>query len=73
MTEKEQLATDLLTAIEISGNEFAMGYNDSGCFWVFHSGQRGNGSMLFKSEFQSESAEIAEALQEYLTYKLKDS
>lgn len=55
----------LSRVIEMSGNEFAMGYDDSGCFWHFHGGVRGNGRMLFETDFESESPEIEEALSEY--------
>ena len=27
-------------------NEFAQGYNDSGCFWHFQAGDRGSGAMI---------------------------
>ncbi len=32
--------------LEICGNEFAMGWSDSGCFWHFQYGGRGAGSMI---------------------------
>jgi hypothetical protein len=33
-------------ADEMAGNEFAVGYNDSGYFWHFRWGQRGAGNMI---------------------------
>lgn len=33
-------------AENMTGNEFAVGYNDSGCFWHFSWGNRGAGSMI---------------------------
>lgn len=56
----------LREAVDISGNEFAMGYNDSGCFWSFYAGQRGAGNMIGRPVFQSESSDPIEALKEYI-------
>lgn len=56
----------LVQAADGSGNEFAMGYDDSGCFWRFYAGARGAGSMLGDPVFHSESPEPLEALREYL-------
>lgn len=58
----------LQQAVNASGNEFAMGYDDSGCFWRFYAGARGAGSMIGTPEFTSESAEPLEALDEYLCH-----
>lgn len=63
---------ELKTAVEISGNEFAMGYDDSGCFWRFYSGARGAGSMMGKPVFHSESPEPVEALREYISHMTQD-
>lgn len=62
--------TDLLTkAIDMAGNEFAMGYNDSGCFWRFYYGNRGAGSMMEGwPSFISESDDVYEALQEFIKH-----
>ena len=65
--------TPLEEAVELSGNEFAMGYDDSGCFWRFYAGNRGAGSMIGNPVFHSESADPTEALREYIAarrYKL---
>lgn len=60
---------DLRKAIDLSGNEFAMGYDDSGCFWRFYYGSRGAGSMMEGwPMFQSESPDVEEALIEYIRY-----
>ena len=66
----ERLGGLLQDAIDMSGNEFAMGYDDSGCFWRFYGGNRGSGSMMDHAQvkFQSESPEIIDALEEYLKF-----
>jgi hypothetical protein len=57
----------LVKANKLAGNEFAMGYDDSGCFWRFYYGNRGAGSMMDGwPKFESESAEPLEALQEFI-------
>jgi len=56
----------LRQAVDMSGNEFAMGYNDSGCFWSFYAGQRGAGAMIGDPVFTSESPDPIEALKEYI-------
>jgi hypothetical protein len=58
----------LQKAVDMSGNEFAMGYNDSGCFWSFYAGARGAGNMMGQPVFSSESPEPLEALQEYIAH-----
>lgn len=70
INDNEEIGELLNTAIEYSGNEFAMGYDDSGCFWRFFAGSRGSGSMMEHAtiKFQSESPDIREALIEYLDY-----
>lgn len=61
--------TDILTAaVGMSGNEFAMGYDDSSCYWRFYAGARGAGGMIGNPEFCSESPEPLEALQEYINH-----
>lgn len=65
----EVVSTDSLLeqVIEASGNEFSMGYDDSNCFWRFYYGNRGAGSMMDGwPSFNSESADVREALQEFL-------
>jgi hypothetical protein len=65
----DTLSAKLLAAIDASGNEFAMGYDDSGCFWRFYYGNRGAGSMMAGwPQFNSESPEVEEALDEYLSH-----
>jgi hypothetical protein len=64
---QEREADSLLKkAVDMSGNEFAMGYDDSGCFWRFYAGARGAGSMMGKAIFHSKSPEPLEALTEYI-------
>lgn len=59
----------LQKAIDMSGNEFSMGYDDSGCFWRFYYGNRGAGRMMEGwPQFNSESPEVLEALQEFINY-----
>jgi len=65
ITEGEGL---LQQAINLSGNEFAMGYDDSGCFWRFYAGSRGAGSMMGQPVFCSESPEPEGALNEYIVH-----
>lgn len=61
-------------AIDMSGNEFAMGYDDSGCFWRFYYGSRGAGSMMESwPSFNSQSPEVLDALQEFIDYLEKGS
>lgn len=62
----KQVDNLLVQAANSSGNEFAMGYDDSGCFWRFYAGARGAGSMMGEPVFHSESPEPLEALKEYL-------
>lgn len=59
----------LIKAIDLSGNEFAMGYDDSGCFWRFYYGSRGAGTMMEGwPSFNSESPEVHEALGEFIKH-----
>jgi hypothetical protein len=56
----------------MSGNEFAMGYDDSGCFWRFYYGRRGAGSMMEGwPKFDSESSDVEEAIAEYIEFLKK--
>lgn len=64
VTDKLQNILDLNT----TGNEVAIGYDDSGCFWRFCWGNRGAGSMIVGDKFNSESSELSEALDEWLTH-----
>lgn len=69
---KAQEASKLQKAIDMAGNEFAMGYDDSGCFWRFYYGSRGAGSMMEGwPQFNSKSADVEEALQEFIEYLKK--
>jgi hypothetical protein len=64
---RERLDSLLQQAIDASGNEFSMGYDDSGCFWRFYYGSRGAGSMMEGwPTFNSESPEPLEALREFI-------
>jgi hypothetical protein len=52
-------------------NEVAFGYNDSGCFWTFHWGPRGTGSMLpgfGQSHPALEADTFEEAVDEFLKH-----
>lgn len=71
LTAQGHEADNLLqTAIDMAGNEFAMGYDDSGCFWHFQYGIRGAGRMIdgCGDSFSSESADVQEALQEFINH-----
>lgn len=59
--------------VDMTGNEFAMGYDDSACYWHFHNGVRGNGRMLFGVDFYSESPEVDEALTEYRDFLVQEA
>jgi len=37
---------ELIEQLDKHGNEMAIGYNDSGCFWHFRIGGKGTGNML---------------------------
>lgn len=55
------------------GNEIAFGYDDSGCCWHFHHGNRGSGSMIDSCEckdspiWATECDTFSEAVDYFLT------
>ena len=66
---------ELIQWISDRQNEWAIGYNDSGCFWRFKSGERGCGSMMegFGHNYSSDDAEsLVDALSEYVIYLIKE-
>jgi len=65
---ESQVDSLLKQAIDMSGNEFSMGYDDSACQWHFHAGVRGNGRQLFEVEFTSDNPNVLVALQEYVDH-----
>ena len=66
---------ELIEWISERQNEWAIGYDDSGCFWRFKSGERGCGSMMegFGHNYSSNDAEsLVDALSEYIIYLIKE-
>lgn len=55
------------------GNEIAIGYNDSGCFWTLHYGRRGSGAMIdgCGSVLHSEAIDFEGAVDEFLNELLR--
>ncbi len=68
---------ELISLIEKSANEWACGYNDSGCFYHFRKGNRGTGNMIEgfgrKSLFNSEQELFVNALAEWWLYLKKNN
>ena len=63
----------LIKEIKSMVNEFAMGWNDSGCFWHFQYGQRGSGNMMegFGERYDALDADTLEDALAELWLKMK--
>lgn len=60
-------------AEDMTGNEFAVGYNDSGCFYHFKWGNRGAGNMIegIGESFSSDAETIEDSFCEWMIFLLK--
>lgn len=69
---------ELLAAVDRLGNEMAVGWNDSGCFWHVRVGGRGTGNMMdgFGERFEGfdlEDGSLVETLAEgWMRFTAKD-
>ncbi len=64
---------EFIEMIEDSQNEWAVGYNDSGCFYHFRKGGRGSGNMIEsceqkESRFDSEATPFVNAIAEWVIH-----
>lgn len=67
---------ELIEKVESSANEWALGYNDSGCFYHFRKGERGTGNMIDiceqkESRFDSESTPFVNAFAEWVIHLIE--
>lgn len=55
------------------GNEIAIGYDDSGCFWILHYGRRGAGAMIEGCglKLRSDEDDFEKAVDEFLAELLR--
>lgn len=71
--------SELIELIEQSANEWACGYNDSGCYYHFRKGNRGTGNMIEgfggKSVFSAEPEDdpFINALGRWVIYLLENN